>query len=447
MSEPRQPGPARDPGAGGPVGPGSTESQPAGPHSAPPETPAPDATHPEPAGPYSAPPEPPAPDATQPEPTPGWTQAEPAGASSTHPEPPAPPRRGLVVPALVAALVASLVTLSIAVPTTIALQNAAAPDEPAPAEPAAAPPETDATIADIAEMLLPAVARVDVATARGEGSGSAVVYRADGYLLTNAHVIGGADEVEVTLPDGSTLAAEVVGADEFNDLAVLRVDIGQVPAGELPLPSYATELPRVGETAIAIGSPFELDGSVTAGIISGLGRDIPGTQLRDLVQTDAPINPGNSGGALANDRGEVIGINTAILGEPGTRGNIGIGFAIPMTTAAPIADDLIEHGFVRHAQLGVQAQDIDPRVAEAYGLGVREGAVVVTVAPGTAAEDAGLARGDIITAVGDEEISGTLDLVAVIRQHDPGDEVDVTFVRAGEEQTVTVTLGEADSGL
>jgi putative serine protease PepD len=390
-----------------------------------------------------------------------------AGAATSPPPPPHDPRahgpeqRPRIVGALVvAARVAAIIAAAVTVPLTLALSDRdAAPATPTAADTAAdeagdaadapAPPPLaeGADIADIADALLPSVARVDVTVAQGTGSGSAVVYRPDGYLLTNEHVVRGASAVQVTLPDGTTLDAEVVGGDEFHDLAVLRIDPGGLPAGELPAPAFADEQPRIGETAIAIGSPFELDGSVTAGIVSGLGRSIPGTPLRDLIQTDAPINPGNSGGALVNARGEVIGINTAILGGAGgAAGNIGIGFAIPITNARPLADQLIDQGFVQYAQLGVQAQNIDPGVAEVYGLGVSEGALVLTVVPGSGAEAAGLERGDIITALGGEPIAGVLDLVGAIRLHEPGADVEIEFVRRGETQTTTATLDAAEQG-
>jgi S1-C subfamily serine protease len=303
------------------------------------------------------------------------------------------------------------------------------------------------TIAQVADAVAPSVARVDVQVPGGQGSGSAVVYREEGYLLTNAHVVSGAQTVAVTLPEGTRLEAQVVGADEQTDLAVLRVDPADVPGGRLPAATFAAALPSIGETAVAIGSPFELDGSVTAGIVSGLGRSIPGTPLADLIQTDAPINPGNSGGALVNDRAEVIGINTAILpASPTARGNIGIGFAIPVTTATHLADQLIDQGYIEHALLGVQGQDVDPRVAELYGLPVREGALIVDVGPGTAADRAGMARGDIVTAVDGEAVGSMTELAAQIRRRSPGDAMTLTVVRAGAELEVEATLGAAEPG-
>jgi S1-C subfamily serine protease len=366
--------------------------------------------------------------------------------------------------AAVSALVAAVVATGVAVPVTLAVSDRAEVADQSTATSGSgteASTGTDATsaaprtsggdamsVADVADAVAPSVARVDVAGLQGQGQGSAVVYREDGYLLTNAHVVSGAQEVSVTLPEGTSLEAEVVGADASSDLAVLRIAEADLPSGGLPAATFASDMPRIGETAIAIGSPFDLDGSVTAGVVSGLGRSIPGTQLADLIQTDAPINPGNSGGALVNDRAEVIGINTAILpASPTARGNIGIGFAIPVTTATHLADQLIETGFIRHAQLGVQGQDIDPRVAELYGLPVREGALIVEVGAGTAAEEAGLARGDIVTAVDGEAVGSMAELAAQIRRRSPGEEVTLTVISggaAGEEREVDVVLGAAE---
>lgn len=298
---------------------------------------------------------------------------------------------------------------------------------------------TGMTVSEIAATVAPSVAGVEILSGPGGrqvGEGSAVIYRSDGYLVTNNHVVEGAGAVEVTLADGTTHAADVVGTDPTSDLAVLKVD-----ATGLPAATFADSAPAVGDTAVAIGSPFGLEGSVTSGIVSALDRTLSGgaNTMVGMVQTDAPINPGNSGGALVDDRGRVIGINTAILSRSGS--SAGIGFAVPATTATSVADQLIEDGRVRWARLGVNGQDVDARVAEAYALAIDRGALIVRVEPDSAAHDAGLQDGDIVTAVDGEQVSSMVDLAAAIRGHQPGDQVRLTIVRDGEELSVAVTLG------
>ena len=294
-------------------------------------------------------------------------------------------------------------------------------------------------IARVAAAVSPSVVHIAVAGLTGSGTGSGVVLREDGHILTNAHVVDGASEVEVTLPDGSTHRAEVVGADPSSDLAVVRADDAQ----DLPVPRFADAAPKVGDLAVALGSPFGLEGSVTSGIISALNRSLPGDSgtVINMMQTDAAINPGNSGGALANRSGEIIGMNTAIISP--SQGNDGIGFAIPISTALPVADQLIEHGFAEHAQLGIQGQDVDPEAADLYNLGAERGALVAMVGEGTSAEDAGLRRGDIITAIDEQPLTSMNDLAAQISSHAPGVDITLTVVRDGKELTVDVTLGSA----
>ncbi|MDQ3972831.1 MAG: trypsin-like peptidase domain-containing protein, partial [Actinomycetota bacterium] len=326
------------------------------------------------------------------------------------------------------------VSAGIAGPLLLTAQPAA---RPAP-DPVPVRIDTDLQpVEAVAQAVLPSVALVEV-LGMEEGSASAVIFRPDGYLLTNNHVVGRAQGVRVTLPDGSSHDADVVGTDPSTDLAVLRID-----AAGLPTPAYARQAPQVGELAVAIGSPFGLEGSVTAGVVSAVNRAVasPAGILADMIQTDAAINPGNSGGALVNAEAEVIGINTAILSRSGA--NDGIGFAIPATTAVPIAEQLVERGFVEHAQLGIRGQDIDPQVAELYDLGAAEGAVVVEVVPGSAADEAGLRRGDIITAVDGDPITSMGDLVGRIRARSPGDRIALTVMRGGEERRIEATLDAA----
>jgi S1-C subfamily serine protease len=353
--------------------------------------------------------------------------------------------RGWVAVAAVGALGAAAVV----VPTTLLTDQTAAPaaeDTATPATSASLSEEVaSSAVGAIARQVGPSVARVDAQGQLGAGSGSAVVYRADGVLVTNAHVIEGAQQVTITLPDAERLPAEVLGADVRSDLAVLQVD-----ADDLPVPTWADadHQPQVGDPTVAIGSPFGLDGSVTSGIVSALGRTLqagPGATLVDLLQTDAAINPGNSGGALVDGSGRVIGINTAIASAGG--GNEGIGFAIPAGTVRSVADQLLEDGSVRHAELGIAGQTVDPDIARLYGLPVEHGAVIADVRPGGPADTAGLQPGDIVTAIEGGEVTSVADLVGRIQMHQPGDTIELEIVRGGEQLTVEATLTERPDDL
>jgi S1-C subfamily serine protease len=340
----------------------------------------------------------------------------------------------------VAGVVAAVVGAGVAAPVSWSLAQADGPASNAgvtAADGAGSGDEAGRSVADIASEFGPSVARVSVSGPQGEGSGSAVIYRSDGYLVTNAHVVAAGGEITVTLPDGTTQPAEVAGADTVSDLAVLRVE-----AEDLPVPAHAEAPPAVGDTAIAIGSPFGLDGSVTSGIVSALGRSVatPGSPLVDMIQTDAAINPGNSGGALVDDAGRLVGINTAILSRTGASN--GIGFAIPVATVRSVADQLIETGHVDHAYLGVQGVTLDAAVAERYGVDADAGAVIVGVEPSGPAAQAGLQPGDTVVAVDDEAIASMEDLTARIQRADVGSTIAVTVLRDGDRQTVETTLAE-----
>ena len=368
------------------------------------------------------------------------------------PVPPPPPSAqkgrggGLGWRGFAAALAAGAIgATGVVVPTQLANEEVAAPAPTAEqtttteSEPIA---EAPASMTEaIAREVGPSVARVDVVTANGRGSGSAVVYQEEGILVTNAHVVSSAGDVSVTLADGERMDAEVVGADPRSDLAVLRVD-----AEGLPVPQWAPPAhePAVGEPVVAIGSPFGLDGSVTSGIVSALGRTLPGggtaVPLVDLLQTDAAINPGNSGGALVDGAGRIIGVNTAILSRTG--GNQGIGFAIPADAVRDVADQLLQDGTVEHAQLGVAGQSVDADIAQLYGLPVSEGAIIAEVTEGSPAAEAGLQRGDLIVSLGGDPVESVAELAGRVRQHQPGDQVEVEFYRNDELQSVTVELGE-----
>jgi S1-C subfamily serine protease len=301
-------------------------------------------------------------------------------------------------------------------------------------------------VAAVAAAVLPTVVQIDVEGGGelgiGSGNGSGVIYRSDGHIITNNHVVANASRVDVVLSDGTRLPADVVGADPLNDLAVVKVDRNGLPAIQI---GDSAEL-RVGELAVAIGSPFGLEGSVTAGVVSALGRTIPvrgpdgSAPLSNVIQTDAPINPGNSGGALVGADARLIGINSAIITSGGTPANAGVGFAIPVNTAVDIAEELIDTGFVRHPFLGVAGRDVTPELAER--LGVERGAFVEEVQPDTPAAEAGLRSEDVVTAVEGQAVRSMEDLIVAIREHAPGDTVTLTYIRDGDERTVDVTLVE-----
>jgi serine protease Do len=279
------------------------------------------------------------------------------------------------------------------------------------------------------------------------GVGSGVIYRKDGYIVTNNHVVEGASKLTVAFADGTTEPAEVVGRDPRTELAVIRVDRNDLPAATF----NEDEDLVVGQLAVAIGSPSGFESTVTSGVISGIGREFPAeftggdptatSALTDLIQTDAAISPGNSGGALVDRAGEVIGINVAYL-PPAETGAVNIGFAIPSDTAISVADQLIETGEVRSAYLGVGTTDLSPEDAERFGLPVESGAIVESVEPGTGADAAGVRRGDIIVGLGDAQIESTGDLLGALRDYRPGDTVEVVVVRGDDEQTLNATLGQ-----
>jgi S1-C subfamily serine protease len=291
------------------------------------------------------------------------------------------------------------------------------------------------TVQQIAAQVGPSVAAVEVQGAAGSGRGSAVVLSTDGLLVTNDHVVRGATSAVVVLADGTRREATVVGTDPATDLAVLRID-----ADGLPAATFAEVAPEVGDPAVAIGSPFGLDGSVSAGIVSALDRTLAtaGSQLHGLIQTDAAINPGNSGGALVDARGHVMGINTAIISGSGTNG--GVGFAVPAAIVRDVADQLVATGEARRAVLGIGGRDIAPEVAAAYGLEA-SGVLVVEVAPGSAAAAAGLLAGDVITSLDGVAVTSMAELATLVRDHAPGETVVVEVVRDGEALELTVTLG------
>ncbi|NNG12453.1 MAG: DegQ family serine endoprotease [Halobacteria archaeon] len=268
------------------------------------------------------------------------------------------------------------------------------------------------------------------------GSG-VIVNAAKGYILTNHHVIEGADAITVTLRDQRQFTAEVVGADPEVDLALLRIKAEGLTA----LKIADSEKLRVGDFVVAIGNPFGLGQTVTYGIVSALGRTGLGIEgIEDFIQTDASINPGNSGGPLVNMRGELVGINTAIVGPSG--GNIGIGFAIPSSMARTIMEHLAEYGDVRRGQLGLVTQDLTPELARAFGMQQQKGAVVAQVTPGSAAETAGLRPGDVIVSLNGRQLGGSGDLRNAIGMLRVGTRVRLDVLRKGRPVTLHAVIAD-----
>jgi S1-C subfamily serine protease len=292
----------------------------------------------------------------------------------------------------------------------------------------------------------------------GTATGSGFVIDEDGHIVTNAHVVDGAESVQVTLgKDGEPFDADVVGADPSTDIAVLKVD---APSDQLhPLTLGNSGDVQVGDPVVAIGNPFGLDRTVTAGIVSALQREIRspnGFTIRDAIQTDAPINPGNSGGPLLDAAGRVIGVNSQIEASGGN-GNVGIGFAVPIDTTREVAQQLIEDGEVQHAFLGVSGTDVTPEIANVLNLDSDQGALVQSVVPDSPADKAGIeagdaqatiggqqinAGGDVIVEVDGKAVSDMSDVIAAVDSKQPGDKLELTLVRGGDQHTVTVTLGD-----
>ena len=269
---------------------------------------------------------------------------------------------------------------------------------------------------------------------QGRAEGSGFVISADGYIVTNNHVVKDADEVSVTFQDGKEYKAEVVGTDPKTDLALIHIKDG----GNFVHVKFAKTEPRVGDWVVAVGNPFGLGGSVTTGIISARGRDIGSGPYDNFLQIDAPINRGNSGGPAFNLDGDVVGINTAIYSPSG--GSVGIGFAIPASSAQTIIEDLKASGTVTRGWLGVAIQPVSPDIAETLGLKDAKGAIVADVTADSPALKAGLKAGDVITSVNDEAIAEPKDLSRRIAAISPGEKVNIQLTRDGKEMSLNVTL-------
>ncbi len=324
------------------------------------------------------------------------------------------------------------------VATTTATAPAAGERVETPAPPVVTAPSIvpgEEPIADIAQAVLPAMVQIKVLDQSGfqSGVGSGVIYDPDGHILTAAHVVDDAFDVQVRLNDGTELEAEVVGADTANDIAVVAVDRTNLPAAALAL---GEEL-RAGQLAIAVGSPWGLDSTVTAGIVSAVNRPLAsqiGQFYVNMIQTDASINPGNSGGALVDRQGKVIGINVSIYSSSGA--NDGVGFAVPIDRAYRVATALTSGGQFVPGRLGVLGQ--------AAEVNETPGAVITEVVGGSAAADAGLEVNDVVVSINGEPVAGIEDLAAQVRSYEAGETVVLEVIRDGETLELGATLGAAE---
>ena len=299
--------------------------------------------------------------------------------------------------------------------------------------------------AGLVEQTGPAVVNITTAGARktqfppAQGMGSGFIISTDGLVLTNAHVVQGASEVTVKLTDRREFRARVLGADPATDVAVLRIDAKGLPAVKFGDSARA----RVGDWVVAIGSPFGFENSVTAGIVSAKGRSLPGDAYVPFIQTDVAVNPGNSGGPLFNMAGEVIGINSQIYSRSG--GYQGLSFAIPADVVQRVTDQIVATGRASHARLGVSAQPVDQALAKSFGLERTEGALIVEVVPGSAAQKTGLKSGDVVLKYNGKPVGASGELAAMVGQSSPGDKVQLEILREGRKREISATLGAAEA--
>jgi putative serine protease PepD len=325
-----------------------------------------------------------------------------------------------------------------------------------------APPAKGMTVGQIYDHAAPGVVQItslsDDASLGGSALGSGFVVDTSGHIVTNYHVVQGADEIRVSFSNRDTVQAELVGVDPSTDLALLKVDASA--SALTPLPLGNSDKVDVGDPVVAIGNPFGLDRTATAGIVSAVQRQIQAPDERfaidHVIQTDAPINKGNSGGPLLNTRGQVIGVNTQIETGGVAAGNVGIGFSVPSNTVKDVVAQLRQTGHVEHPYLGIRTNVIDPELADSYNLPVRVGVIVEEVYDGSGADRAGLRGGDtevvfagetyvlggdVIVAVDDTSVVTPEELRDAISGKKPGDKIDLTVYRDGKRTSVTVTLG------
>ncbi|WP_121256802.1 S1C family serine protease [Nocardioides ferulae] len=411
----------------------------------------------------------------RPEATADWPDTTPFGPAPTYPTqpppnwtPPAPRRRrstGLAAAVVAAALVVGggagfggAALWSVVDDDTDSGSGSSGARTTAQVAETSDEPAAEGSVEAVAQQVLPSVVKIDVAGPSGSGSGSGIILSSDGQILTNEHVVGDVGEggtIRVSFGDGSTAPAEVLGTDPLTDTAVIQA---QDVDGLTPVTLGSSGDLDVGETVVAIGSPFGLESTVTSGIVSALNRPVDvgpagegNTTTYPAIQTDAAINPGNSGGPLVNMAGHVVGINASIRTDASTfggqqGGSIGLGFAIPIDAVMPIVEQMAAGEEPTHARLGITVSDNSEQAETPEGLdddamAAAPGALVQEIGDGSTAEEAGLEAGDVIIRVDDTLITSADSLVATIRSYRPGDEVEVAYLRGDEpEQTVTLTL-------
>ncbi len=270
-----------------------------------------------------------------------------------------------------------------------------------------------------------------------KGLGSGVIVSAEGYLITNNHVVAGADDIEVRLPDGRQVQAKLVGTDPETDVAVLKIKLDKLPV----IPFGNADALEVGDVVLAIGNPFGVGQTVTSGIVSALGRNQLGINtFENFIQTDAAINPGNSGGALVDSSGNLLGINTAIYSRSG--GNMGIGFAIPVTTAKQVMESLIQDGQVTRGWIGVEPKDLTPEIAQTFGLPIKQGVLITGVLQNGPASNAGIRPGDVVVKIGEAPITNTSQLLAAVAAVKPKASTTIAIQRGDKAIDLNVTVAQ-----
>lgn len=370
------------------------------------------------------------------------------GRPETLPESDRPRRGGRIIlaAAIVGAIAGALASYPVAL--RVAENRSSLPFTPGDSEPAAVAPAEPGSIAAIVEAIRPSIVAIGIESVStdiflepvpSQGAGTGIVLDSAGHILTNNHVVAGAQRIQVTLSDGRSFEARIIGSDRRTDIAVIHIDATDLT----PAPFGESASLRVGDPVIAIGQALALPGgpTVTDGIVSALDRSIQepnGITLENLIQTDAAINPGNSGGALLDSRGRVVGVNTAIAGNAQN-----IGFAIAITPAKDIVNQLIASGKIVRPFLGISMVTVTPEIKSRYGLSVDQGALIVQVQSRSGADAAGLQPGDVVIEIDGKSVTGTEQVSGTISAKKPGDAIDILIARGDDELRVRAILGEA----